>query len=288
MTRPRDPAALVSAARALAALPGIPEAVEEARAACTALRWHPALRRRIPEAAAESRIRGALASAELDGAPYSLRELREHAIGARPWADPLSPVEVVVRSALQATAQAERLGALVQRAPIQAWARLHAAALGGGGGTAEDIGRPRRDGEECRELSDLGPAPSAAQARDRLRAVADLLSSRENLPTLVVAAIAHAEVMSARPFTSGNALVARAFDRVLIRSAGVDPTGVAVVEGGHAAGGTAAYLGALTAYQRGDVAGVRLWTEHCARAVVVAAGQGAAICDAVSAGSLGM
>ena len=53
---------------ALAALPGVPEATAAAREACTRLRWHEALRRRIPEAAAESRVRGARASAALEGA----------------------------------------------------------------------------------------------------------------------------------------------------------------------------------------------------------------------------
>ena len=46
--------------------PEVAEAMDEAREACTQLRWHQALRRRIPEAAAESRVRGAAASAELD------------------------------------------------------------------------------------------------------------------------------------------------------------------------------------------------------------------------------
>ena len=47
----------VAAVRRLAELPGIPEQVEAAREACTRLRWHQALRRRVPEAAAESRVR---------------------------------------------------------------------------------------------------------------------------------------------------------------------------------------------------------------------------------------
>src|SRR5690606_39573042 len=53
--------------RSLVELPGVTDAVEEAREACTQLRWHPALRRRIPEAAAESRVRGATATALLEG-----------------------------------------------------------------------------------------------------------------------------------------------------------------------------------------------------------------------------
>ena len=59
---------IVAAVSRLAELPGIPEQVEAAREACTRLRWHQALRKRIPEAAAESRVRGAHASGELEGA----------------------------------------------------------------------------------------------------------------------------------------------------------------------------------------------------------------------------
>src|SRR5699024_9625426 len=49
--------------QSLVALPGVAEAVDQVRTACTELRWHQALRRRIPEAAAESRVRGATATA---------------------------------------------------------------------------------------------------------------------------------------------------------------------------------------------------------------------------------
>ncbi|MGL5816001.1 MAG: hypothetical protein ACRCYR_00450, partial [Phycicoccus sp.] len=62
---------MTSAAEAVtwaAALPGVAGQVDAARSACAQLRWHPALRRRVPEAAAESLVRGAVASAGLEGA----------------------------------------------------------------------------------------------------------------------------------------------------------------------------------------------------------------------------
>ena len=68
---------VVVAVNALAQLPEVPEAIDAAREACTALRWHPALRRRIPEASAESRVRGATASAALDGAQMSVTIVRD-------------------------------------------------------------------------------------------------------------------------------------------------------------------------------------------------------------------
>ena len=82
----------VAAVRRLAELPGIPEQVEAAREACTRLRWHQALRRHVPEAAAESRVRGATASAELEGATMPLDALRDIARGASTWSPEPDPV----------------------------------------------------------------------------------------------------------------------------------------------------------------------------------------------------
>lgn len=277
---------LAAAIGSLAALPGVSDAVEQARAACTELRWNPALRRRIPEAAAESRVRGARASAALEGAPYPIDLVREHAMGARVWADPVDPLERVVRGALQATAESEHIDSVVLRAPMQAWARLHTAATGGWL-PDDQVGRPRVGAEQCEEFADLGPAPRAAAALERMQAVSELLAASAPLPIVVVAAVVHAEIVSARPFVRGNAVVARACERALFRVGGLDPTGVAVFEAGHAKGGAAAYLGSLAAYQRGDARGVGLWLEHCAGAVVAAAAAGVEICSAVTQGALG-
>ena len=88
---PESPA--VDAVTRLAELPGIPEQVEAAREACTRLRWHQALRRRIPEAAAESRVRGAFASAELEGASVPVDVVRDVMRGASTWSPAPDPVE---------------------------------------------------------------------------------------------------------------------------------------------------------------------------------------------------
>ena len=279
-------ASLAEAVGRLAELPGVPDAIESARAACTSLRWHQALRRRLLEAAAESRVRGAHASAELEGAPYPLEEVRAHVVGARPWSTPTDPLESVVRGCVQATAESDHISALVTRAPLQALARLHVAAVGSTSISQDVVGRPRERDERCREFTELGPAPAPSAARSRLLGVADVLLATRELPAVVVAAIVHAEVVSARPFERGNGIVARAFERAVLRTAGVDPTGVAVIEAGHGAQGTAGYLGALTAYQRGDAAGVGLWLRHCAGAIESGAAQGQALADAIVAGRL--
>lgn len=277
---------IVAAVARLAELPGIPEQVEQAREACTRLRWHQALRKRIPEAAAESRVRGAHASGELEGASVPVDVLRDIVRGAATWSPNPDPVEVTMRGVLAATAETEHVAGVVLTAPLQALARLHTAAAAGLV-DPDALGRPRMPGEECLELTDLGAPPPASVVAARLRGIADVLVATPRLPVVVAAAIVHAELATVRPFLRGNAVVARALDRAVVRAGGLDPTGVAVTEAGHGAGGGAAYLGALAAYGRGDAAGVGLWLSHCCAAVQAAAAEGERVADAVLAGRLG-
>jgi len=272
----------------LSALPGVAEATDAARQACTQLRWHEALRRRIPEAAAESRVRGAHASAALDGAEMDLDVVRDLMRGATAWPQNPGPLEAVVQGAVRATAETERIAAVVISAPSQALARVHAAAAGHLLPQSQ-VGRPRQAGEVSREFSDLGPAPDGAVVGQRISGILELLLSARGAPAVVVAALVHAEIATVRPFVRGNGLVARAMERAVIQASGLDPTGVAVVELGHdtgGAGGRAAYLGALAAYGSGSPKGVALWLTHCAQAIVAGAEEGGRIADAVLVGRL--
>jgi Fic family protein len=280
---------LVARVTDLLDLPGVAEAVEEVREACTRLRWHEGLRRRTPEAAAESRVRGATASALLEGAEPagsrgSVAVVRDHMRGALPWPDPLGPVDRVVKAAAQVTAATEGVEATVLRSPAQVLARLHLAAavdlL-----PADQVGRPRRDGEDCDELTDLGAAPAAGDVVPRLALLADLLATvRDGAPAVLVAGLVHAEVATVRPFVRGNGLVARALDRAVVRATGIDPTGVAVVELGHAARAGVDYRGGLASYATGGPEGVRLWLLQYAAAMVRAAVAGERVADDVRSG----
>ena len=104
--------ATVDAVRALADLPEVGESVDRAREACTELRWHNALRRRIPQAAAESRVRGARASAALDGAEVSVDVVRELVVGLTSWPEEPDPLERALRGS--ADPSAAGLGALLR------------------------------------------------------------------------------------------------------------------------------------------------------------------------------
>jgi hypothetical protein len=272
---------------ALATLPGVPDKIAAARSASERLRFHEALRRRIPEAAAESRVRGAQASAALEGATVPLDLVRDVMRGASSWPREPDPVQQVARGAVQATAETEHVRGLVTTAPLQALARLHVAAAAWLVDDAQ-LGRPRAGDETCAEFADLGPAPAPPEVAARLSTLVQALTAAaaSGVPALVVAAVAHAEVCTVRPFARANGVVARALERAVVQATGLDPTGVAVTEAGHAAQGGLAHLGALAAYATGSPQGLGLWLGHCADALVAAASAGEQVCDAVRAGRL--
>lgn len=282
-----DPSPLIKALTELADIPEVSAASERAREVCTQLRWHEALRRRIPEAAAESRVRGAWASAELDGARSTATIVRDLMRGARERSPQPDPAERVIHGAIAATAETEHVTSLVTRAPGQALARLHTAAAAQLVDENDQLGRPRRAGEGCEEFADLGPAPTGDELRDRLSGIIELMQSASSAPALVVASIVHAEIAMVRPFVVGNGLVARAVERSLITATGLDPTGVAVPEAGHGHEGGPAYLGSLNGYVHGGSAGVSLWLRHCGDSLVAGAEEGWRVADSVRAGRLG-
>lgn len=269
----------------LSTLPGVAEATDAARQACTRLRWHQALRRRVPEAAAESRVRGARASAALDGAEMDVAVVRDLMRGATAWPQDPDALEAMVKGAVQATAETERIASIVVSAPSQALTRVHTAAAAHLLPESQ-VGRPRQAGEVSREFTDLGPSPDEVVVRQRLSGIVELLLSAGDAPAVLVAALVHAEIATVRPFVRGNGLVARAMERAIIQASGLDPTGVAVVELGHGGGGGAAYLGELAAYASGTPQGVARWITHCAQAVVAGADEGVRIADAVLVGRL--
>lgn len=270
--------------RDMAEWPTVAPLVDEVRQACTQLRWHPALRRRIPEAAAESRVRGARASAELDGARVDEATVRRMLCGAAESATGRDAAAAVVRAAVQATAEAEQVTGLLRKAPGQAITRL-AVASGAPLLEPEAVARPRRTGEVVAELTDLGRPPAAGEVAARLQGVSALLVDA-TAPAYVVAALVHAEIAQVRPFLRGNGLVARAVERAYLVASGLDPTGVAVPEVGLGHEGSAAYVGSLAAYATGRRQGLELWLTHWGRSMLEAIAEGGRIADAVLAGRL--
>jgi hypothetical protein len=304
MARGADPLA------AVAALPGVAQAVARARVAVDAARAHPVLRRRGPEVAAESALRGARASAALEGAVIDLPTLREAvrrgAVGrARadfpPNAgadDPVIPGAddsvipgadaPVILGAVRVSAELATLAPTWRRAPLQVLARLHVLA-------AADLlesnrlGRPRGPSDPAPRLA--GPAgpgaslpePSAAEAVQRLDQLVRLLVAPSRAPALVVAAIAHGELLAIRAFAAGNGVLARAVSRLVLITGGLDPASVTVPEVGHLHMGHQAYADALCGYAGGTAAGVAGWVVHCGAALAGGARETEAFCDGIRA-----
>jgi hypothetical protein len=267
----------------LASLPGVTEAVDAARDACTQLRWHQALRRRAAEARAESTARAARASAAIDGAELPVGVVRDILRGAR--AVPDDAVGRTVAGAVRATVESGQLSRALGTAPLQGLARLHTAAAAGLV-DAGALGRPRVGDEQPRDLPGPGTPPSGPELHARLDALTELLTLPGDVPALVIAALAHGEVMAMRPFVAGNGLVARALFRAVVVERGLDPTGVAVPEHAVLAGGLPAYAAALTGYVAGDADGVAGWLVHCGDVVRLGAAEGVRVADAVLAGRL--
>jgi hypothetical protein len=279
----------LAALERIGALPGVAAAVEEARDACTRLRWHPALRRSADPARAEAGFRAVRSSAALAGARFPLELVRNVARGTDRF-----PPDAAGRTAagvLRAHAEAEGLPPGWERRPLQALARLHV--LAAAGLVPDDVlGRPRLadelpgDGADLLTASGLPlPAPDAADLPGRLAALGDLLAAPASVPALVVAGLVHAEIATLRPFVTGNGVVARALCRAVVVGRALDPTGVAVWEAGLLAAGPP-YPLALAGYGQGSAEGVAGWLVLFARAVVDGAAEGGRAADAVLTGRL--
>lgn len=256
---------------ALARLPGVAAAVREARDAVDRVLGHRILRRRGAEVSAESALRGARASAALEGAAVGLDELRS--------GETHLPA---VQGALRVSAETARLTETWPRAPRQVLARLHT--LAAAEAVAPDrLGRPRSDLAGDDPLG-LGAPPSPAEVNARLEALTTLLLSETEAPALVVAAIAHGELLALRPFGWGDGIVGRAAQRLTLIDRGFDPKSVVIPEVGHVELGEAAYAEALRGYAGGAQLGVASWIEHCAEAVTLGARESLAVCNAMARG----
>lgn len=223
----------VDAFAAAAALEGVPSAFAAARDGVDSLLRDRGLRRSGPGATAESLLRGAQASAALEGSDYELERLRDGV------ADPTSAAAVRLSTHV--------LGLLPvwQRSPVQALARLHTVAAAGSG-TAP--GRP------------VSPAGVA-----RLRSLAGSLSTPTQAPGMAVAAIVHAEIIAAAAFESYNGLIARAAERLTLVTTGVDPASVIIPEAGHLAHGRQ-YQVCLRSYRDSESSALQRWLLHAAAA----------------------
>lgn len=234
MSRTDDPLAW------LLSLEGVPSGLQAARDGIDAVLRDRGLRRTSPETTAESLLRGAHASAVLEGSASSLTDVRDGE------SDPIAADAVRVSTELLA------LAPLMTRSPLQAFARLHTLAAGSSLDSAE-LGRPR--------------SPEAAA---RLQGIAGLIAGGTSVPALALAAVVHADLVTAAPFPSHNGIVARAAERLVLAAKGVDEKSLTVPEAAHLAL-RAEYESNLRAYRDGGRNGVHAWLLYAAEAYAAAA-----------------
>ena len=223
----------------LGALEGVPSALAAARDGIDLVLRDRGLRRTSPETTAESLLRGAHASAVLEGSTATLDEVRAGAGDA------------VAHDAVRLSTHLLGLAPLLRTSPLQALARMHAVAAAAG-------------------PQDLAGRPTDAAAAARLHEVGRLLAAPTTEPALLLAAVVHAELMAAEPFATHNGLVARAAERLVLVSRGLDEKSLVVPEAGHLAL-RAEYESNLRAFRDGGPAGVHAWLLYAAEAYTVAA-----------------
>lgn len=200
-------------------LPGVPEAVDAARAAVDALLKERFLGAHRAQVRAAALARAALATTRLDdpdaaaASPAALRVLGEVGPAAEVWG----------------------------RAPLQALARLHALAAAG---TVDDgdLGRPHGDAQTSRRLSQLAWVATVSR-----------------VPAVVLAAVVHGELLALTPFPGPNGLVARAAQRLVLVQRGVDPDALTVPEEGLLVLGADRCRQAAAAFAAGEPDGVGEW-----------------------------
>lgn len=252
-------------------LPGVEKAVQESRTAVDRLLGHRALRRHGSTVTLEAALRGAWASATLEGARLPLEDLR-----AGTAEDPRA------LGALRISGELGPLAATWSKAPQQALARMHALAAADAVSSSE-LGRPRSEGEDATDPENLGLLPSAREAAGRLAALTGLLEAGSAVPAVVLGAVVHGELQVLRPFGWGSGLVARAAERLTLLERGLDPKALVPVELGHGHD-RQEYRRALRGYLSGTPEGVAAWVVHCAAAVRTGAQESLAACEALHRG----
>lgn len=194
------------------------------------------LRRTTPEQTAESLLRGAWASAVLEGSTSNFEETRD------------GEGDEIAQAALRVNTQMLALVPVLAQSPLQAFARLHS--LAGKGDLAPDsLGRPASD-----------------EAAARLNSLSKTILASTETPAMIVAALVHADLATSGAFPSHNGIVARAAERLVLVARGVDPASLVVPEAGHLTL-RPQYESNLRAYAGGSKAGVQAWLLYASEAM---------------------
>lgn len=218
---------------------GVPSAFSAARDGIDVLLRDRGMRQTTAEQTAESLLRGAHASAALEGSTSSLDEVRA------------GEGDEIAQAAVRVSTGLLGLAPLLSTSPLQVFARVHSLAAVGSL-PDEELGRPAN-----------------AEAADRMTTLGNTLLTSQ-APGLMIAAVAHAELATLGAFASHNGIVARAIERLIMAAKGVDPFSVTIPEAGHL-GLRDIYESNLRAYGSGRSSGLRAWLLYAAEAYTLGA-----------------
>lgn len=239
----------------LADLPGVADASDSVREAIGKAHRHRVNLRGWPATAAEAAVRAARASSVLDGgAPRFPAEGLD--------GGPILAGALRVAEALEGGETS--LVGVWQRAPLQALARLHSLAAADLVGP-DALGRPR----------------AHADVANRLELLAGLMTGRSSAPAPVLAAVAHGELLTLRPFGSADGVVARAVSRLVTQASGLDPHGLSVPEV-YWMRQAGEYRTTAQQFATGTAAGLRQWILLCCRALEEGASEALSIAEAAA------
>jgi hypothetical protein len=227
----------------LLSIPGIAGECDLTLKAIDELMWNRTVRRHKDALIPYTRRIAGFATAALDGAQMPKDPTMEPEV---------SPMGSLSDQGLLVTAEADLQRLAFKSEPLKVLARLHTFVS-----TEQDRGRPRTNNDLNDPLR-LGSLPPHEILPERLSQLADLIVESK-ASSILVAAIAHAELASLRPFSQGSYLVARASTRLILAARDVDIDGLVMSEYGAFLLGRPAYVKALMGYISGTPDGVSAW-----------------------------
>ena len=232
----------------------ISKSVKESLHVIDALNWDRTYRNRSDLIPLARRV-SAYSSAGLEGAT----------IPSDPRLDPDdSPMGILSQSALGVTAEVEFQLKTFLKTPLQSWARLHSFIEDG-----EERGRPRTS-NFVEDPMHIGEPLDFHLIETRMANLVDLIINSK-APTLLIAAIAHAEFATIAPFSRGSQMIARATSRMVIQSHELDQLQLVMPEYGFYKLGRSKYAKSLIAYKSGTVEGVSEWIKFHSNAISIGA-----------------
>lgn len=238
----------------LSNLLSIPSVVSDCQTTLKAideLMWNRTVRRHKDALIPYTRRIAGFATAALDGAQMPKDPTMEPEV---------SPMGSLADQGLLVTAEADLQRFAFRTEPLKVLARLHTFVS-----TDDDRGRPRTTNYVNDPLR-LGSLPPHEVLQERMSQLVDLVIESK-APSILVAAIAHAELATLRPFTQGSYLVARASTRLILAARDVDNDGLVMSEYGAFLLGRPAYVKALTGYISGTQEGVASWVAWQGQAI---------------------